>query len=63
MILFTILAVTAIMLLAIALFLITTGGALFITVFGDIIVCVGFIVLIMRCLIKRRKKKRKGSSK
>lgn len=55
MILFTILALMSIILLAIALIVITTGGALFITVFGDIIVCVVFIALIMRWLTKRKK--------
>ena len=57
MVLFTILALTLIILVTIGLLLIGAGGAVFITVFGDIIICAVFIVLIMRWLFKRKKKK------
>lgn len=48
MILFTILAV-------IALAALITGGAAFIVIFGDLIVCVFLIVLLMKWLFNRKR--------
>ena len=56
MILFTILALIALMLTLITVALISIGGTTFIMVFGDLIVCVVFIVLLMKLIFKKRKK-------
>ena len=55
MVLFSILAVTLLLLLAIIIFAVGTVGAGVIVVFGDVIVCVIFIVLIMKRLIRRKR--------
>ena len=54
MITFTILLLVALVLLAIAIIGLVTGGVAFFVVFGDLVVCVFIIVLILRWLIKRR---------
>lgn len=56
MILSTILVITFIVLLAIIVTAIAAGGAAFIIVFGDVIVCTIFIGWIIKHLAKRRKK-------
>lgn len=55
MVLFTILLIMAVLLFIAGLIIVSVGGTAFIIVFADVIVCVGFIVLIMRYLIKRKK--------
>ena len=57
MILFTILAVMCIIAMVIGVIILATGGAAFIIVFGDVIVCLIFIGLIIKCLFRRKKKK------
>ena len=56
MILFTILLITLIVLLAVSVVAIGAGGAAMIVVFGDVIVCMGFIIGIMRWLIRKKKR-------
>ena len=57
MILFTILAVMFTIAMIVGVFMLAAGGAAFIVVFGDIIVCLIFIGLIIKCLFGRKKKK------
>lgn len=57
MILFTILAITCIIAMVIGVIILATGGAAFIVVFADVIVCLIFIGLIIKSLFKRKKKK------
>lgn len=54
MITFTILLLIALILLAIAIIGLVTGGVAFFVVFGDLIVCVFIIIMILRWLIKRK---------
>ena len=56
MILFAILSIMFLILLAVAIVTISIGGAAFAVVFGDLIVCAVFIVLIIKRLIRRKKK-------
>lgn len=58
MILLTILALTALLLIGLVITMVSVGGGVFIVVFGDVIVCVVFIALLIR-LITKRKFKRK----
>lgn len=56
------LIILALMLLVLATFMFVAvgiGGAAFIVVFGDVIVCAVFIVLLIKHLTKKRTKKRK----
>lgn len=55
MILFTILAIIAIIIAVIALALLVAGGTAFIVIFGDLIVCVFLIILLMKWLFGRKK--------
>lgn len=57
MILFTILAIACIIVMVIGVIILATGGAAFIVVFGDVIVCLIFIGLIIKSLFTRKKKK------
>lgn len=57
MILFTILAIACIIAMVIGVIILATGGAAFIVVFGDVIVCLIFIGLIIKSLFTRKKKK------
>lgn len=57
MILFAILAIIALIVLIVAIALISVGGAGFIVIFGDLIVCVAIIVFIIKLLSKRRKRR------
>ena len=57
MILLTVLIIIAIILAIVAITFLSIGGALFTIIFGDLIVCIAIIVLIIRCL-RRRKKRR-----
>lgn len=55
MILFTMLAITLVLLVIFVIAAVAAGGAMFIVVFADVIVCIAIMVFIMRLLIKRRK--------
>lgn len=55
MILFITLLVTLLVLAVIVVLAIGIGGAAFIIVFGDVIVCILIIVWIMKKILKRRK--------
>lgn len=56
MILFIILAITLMTLIAVTILAIGVGGAGFIVVFGDVIVCIAIVVFIMSLIVKRKKK-------
>ena len=56
MILLGILAVIVITLILFFVLLIGTIGGIFIFVFGDVIVCIVLLVLLIRWLIKRRRR-------
>lgn len=56
MILTTILALTLLFALILGIVFVAVGGAAFIAVFADVIVCGVFIGLLIRFLIKRKKK-------
>lgn len=56
MILFSILAIILAILIVIAVAVLAIGGAAGIVIFGDLIVCIALIVLIMRFIIRRKKK-------
>ena len=55
MILFLILLLMLVILAIIVVFAVSVGGAAFILVFGDVIVCMVLIGLILKRLFKRRK--------
>ena len=55
MILFIVLAIIALIIGAIAVVTLVVGGTAFVMVFGDLIVCVAIIALIIRWLIKKKK--------
>lgn len=55
MILTTILLITFIVLMVTTVIALSVGGAAFILVFGDVIVCMAIIVWIVKRLIKRKK--------
>lgn len=55
MILFSILLLTLILLTIITVIALSVGGAAFIVIFGDVIVCIVLIALLMRFLAKRKK--------
>ena len=57
MVLLTILALILLILAVTVILAVSLGGATFIAVFGDVIVCAVFIVLIIRFIIKRKKHK------
>lgn len=56
MVLFVTLLLTLLILAVIVVTVVATAGAGFIVIFGDVIVCIVFIVLIMKYLIKRKRK-------
>lgn len=56
MILFTILAIILVIITVIAVLTIAIGGAGFIVIFGDLIVCAVIIGLIMKALFRKRHK-------
>lgn len=58
MILFTILAIMGAILLATAVLIISVGGAAFIGIFADIIVCVLIIGFLIKLIFKRRRRRR-----
>lgn len=53
MILFALLAIIAIILAVIAFAAVIVGGVGFIFVFGDVIVCAVFLVLILKHMVKK----------
>ena len=55
MILFCILMIIALILAIITIAAVSVGGAAFIIVFGDVIVCIALIILLIRFLAKRKK--------
>lgn len=55
MILLTIILLTILILTAVVIIAVSVGGSAFILIFGDVIVCIGFLILLARWLIKRRK--------
>lgn len=55
MILLAILILMLLFLVIFAVFAISVGGAAFIIIFGDIIVCIALIVLFIRHLINKKK--------
>lgn len=56
MILTTILLIILAILAVSAIFIISVGGAAFIVVFADVIVCMAIIIGILKMLFKRKKK-------
>ena len=56
MILFTMLVLALLMLATIGITLTGASCLAFITVYGDVIICVALVVLIIRFFVKRRKK-------
>lgn len=56
MILFSILAIILAILTVIAVAVLAIGGAASIVIFGDLIVCIALIVILMRFIIKRKRK-------
>ena len=57
MILLTLLLLTLILLTIFTVFMVSTVGAVGIVIFGDVIVCIVFIALLIRYLIKIKNKK------
>ena len=56
MILLTILALTLILLTIMTVVTVSTVGTVGIVIFGDVIVCIVFITLLIRYLIKKKRK-------
>lgn len=56
MVLFTILAIAVAVALTLAIFIVGTLGGTFLFVFGDVIVCVAIIVLIIKLFYDHKKK-------
>ena len=56
MVLFTILAIAVAVALTLALFIVGTLGGTFLFVFGDVIVCIAIIVLIIKLFYDHKKK-------
>lgn len=57
MVLFTILLLTLALLMVFTVAIVSAVGAAGIVVFGDVIVCIVFLVLLIKFLAKRRKNK------
>lgn len=55
MILLTILAIMLIIMIVAAVLLVSTGGALCMIMFGDIIVCIMGIVFLFKSVLKKKK--------
>lgn len=56
MVLFTILVLTLLLLVLFGIFAISVGGAAVIVLFGDVIVCAVFIIMVLKFLVNKRKK-------
>lgn len=57
MILLTLLLLTLILLTVFTVFAVSAVGAVGIVIFGDVIVCIVFIALLIRYFVKRKNKK------
>ena len=55
MILFTVLLLILVALIAISIFVLSIGGTLAIVIFGDLIVCILFVVWLMKRRIRRKR--------
>ena len=55
MILFSILAIIMLILLVAAILIVSIGGAAFIIIFADVLVCIAILVWIMWRLIKKKR--------
>lgn len=55
MILFIILAIIAVIIAIIAFSTLVVGGTAFVFIFGDLIVCIAIIILLMKWLLKKKK--------
>lgn len=53
MILFTILAIILVLLGVVAIAVLAVGGTIGVIIFGDVIVCIVIIVLLMKWLLKK----------
>lgn len=58
MFLLVLLGIIALLLIGIVVFATCVGGTVFLVLFADVIVCVAFITLIIRRIIKKRRKRR-----
>ena len=58
MVLFIILAFTALLLMVASIALLSVGGATFIVIFGDVIVCAFLIIWIIKRLLGKKKNKK-----
>lgn len=56
MIIFTVLACILLILVALAIAVLSVGGATFIAIFADLIVCIFIVMLIMKAVAKKKKK-------
>ena len=56
MILLGILLLMVLLLILTVVFTVSIGGAIFIVIFGDVIVCIGFLVWLISRIVKKRKK-------
>lgn len=63
MILFTVLLLIALFLIIFTVGTIAIGGATFVIIFGDVIVCIALIIWIIKKLTKRKKVTQKLESK
>lgn len=54
MVLFTLLLLIALILIVTTLIVLSVGGAVGIILFGDVIVCIVFIALVLKKLLKKR---------
>lgn len=54
MVLFTLLIMIALILIVATLIVLSVGGAVGIILFGDVIVCIVFIALVLKKLLKKR---------
>ena len=57
MILFTLLAMILIILIAFILVVVSIGGASFIVIFGDVIVCIAIIMWMIKKIVNRKKRR------
>lgn len=54
MILFIILATIALIVLAVGVSMLIAGGATFVVIFGDLIVCVALIVMLIKLIFRKK---------
>ena len=57
MFILAILAIIAFLLIGFVVLFASLGGAVFVIIFGDVIIAVALIALLIRFIVKRRKKK------